>query len=156
MLFLEDGKSVPTIPSIPLIARKPFVHRRFRTGYSYLQLYPKCTLLYPHVKTYRLLLGVRARSFAYTQKVARILRSPCAKAFPTLSSYFVLPVCLLRECAVFDVNVTFASNIFKVRLLVKVTLLIEMTLSITTVKQVVLVMKEWYFTVKNNRFLITY
>ena len=43
------------------------------------------------------------------------------------------------ECDVFDVNVTFASNIFKVRLLVKVILLIEMSLSITTVKQVVLV-----------------
>ena len=72
---------------------------------------------------------------------------PAQKAFRSLSSYFVLPVCLLRECDDFDVNVTFASNMFKVRLLVKVTLLIEMTLSITTVKQVVLVMKEWYFTV---------
>ena len=51
------------------------------------------------------------------------------------------------ECDVFDVNVTFASNIFKVRLLVKVILLIEMSLSITTVKQLVLVMKEWYITV---------
>ena len=43
------------------------------------------------------------------------------------------------EYDVFDVNVTFASNIFKVRLLVKVILLIEMSLSITTVKQLVLV-----------------
>ena len=43
------------------------------------------------------------------------------------------------ECDVFDVNVTFASNIFKVNLLVKVILLIIMSLSVTTVKQVVLV-----------------
>ena len=48
---------------------------------------------------------------------------------------------------IFGQSVTFASNIFKVRLLVKVILLIVMSLSITTVKQVVLVMKEWYFTV---------
>ena len=43
------------------------------------------------------------------------------------------------EYDVFDVNVTFDSNVFKVRLLVKVILLLEMSLSITTVKQVVLV-----------------
>ena len=43
------------------------------------------------------------------------------------------------EYDVFDVNVTFDSNVFKVRLLVKVILLIEMSPSITTVKQVVLV-----------------
>ena len=43
------------------------------------------------------------------------------------------------EYDVFDVNVTFASNIFKVSLLVKVLLIISMTLYITTVKQVVLV-----------------
>ena len=51
------------------------------------------------------------------------------------------------ESAVFDVNVTFASNAFKVNLLCKVLLLRAMTLYITIVKQVVLVMKEWYFTV---------
>ena len=51
------------------------------------------------------------------------------------------------ENDVFNVNVTIASNIFKVRLLVKVILLLEMSLSITTPKQLVLVMKEWYITV---------
>ncbi len=51
------------------------------------------------------------------------------------------------ESAVFDVNVTFTSNVFKVNLLGKVLLLMSMTLYITTVKQVVLVTKEWYFTV---------
>ena len=54
---------------------------------------------------------------------------------------------IIFESAVFDVNVTFASNVFNVNLLGKVLLLRAMTLYITTVKQVVLVMKEWYFTV---------
>ena len=54
------------------------------------------------------------------------------------------------EYDVFDVNVTFTSNMFKVRLLVKVILLMSMSLYITTVKQVVLVMKKWYFTVKEG------
>ena len=40
---------------------------------------------------------------------------------------------------VFNENVTFASNAFKVNLLVKVLLLMSMSLYITTVKQVVLV-----------------
>ena len=43
------------------------------------------------------------------------------------------------EYDVFDVNVTFDSNLFKVSLLDKVLFLISMTLYITTVKQVVLV-----------------
>ena len=43
------------------------------------------------------------------------------------------------ECIVFCINVTFASNVFKVSLLGEVLLLISMTLYITTVKQVVLV-----------------
>ena len=50
-------------------------------------------------------------------------------------------------CAVFGKSVTFASNAFKIRLLVKVMALRKVSLSITLPKQVVLVMKEWYFTV---------
>ena len=43
------------------------------------------------------------------------------------------------ECDVFDVNVTFASNIFKVSLLVNVMVLLKVSLAITLPKQLVLV-----------------
>ena len=55
---------------------------------------------------------------------------------------FVLPVSVTTLA-----ERSFASNTFKVNLLCKVLLLRAMTLYITIVKQVVLVMKEWYFTV---------
>ena len=59
---------------------------------------------------------------------------------------FFLPFFSMYFCK----SVTFASNSFIVCLLGKVMVPRKVSLSITTPKQVVLVVKEWYFTVKER------
>ena len=65
-------------------------------GYSCQKLYPNCTLLYPDAKTGQLLLGVRKRSFAYTQKVVWAYANGCAKASRSLRKGTVHLLRLLR------------------------------------------------------------